>query len=458
MTMQLKKDLNSVDLYCIATGAMISSGIFILPGIAHAKAGPAVVLSYLLAGILSIAGILSTVELATAMPKSGGLYYFITRALGTEVGALAGILSWLSISFKTSFALVGMAAFAKIFIDININIQLISIFFCLIFIAINIKGIKEASKAQFILVVGLLALMTIYIVLGVPAINPLYFEPFAPAGIFAIFATAGFVFVSYGGLLEITSIAGEIKNPGIVIPKSLIYSTITVIIFYSGMVFVTSGILDPETLHNTLTPVSDASEIFLGHWGQIALSIAAILAFVTTVNAGIMSASRYPMALSMDGLMPKVFARLSTKSGTPVNSIIFTGIIIIASLFMPLELLVSVASAIVILPYILACIANIVFRTANLRNYQPTFTAPLYPWMQIVGIASYSLLIFGIGAEALLISTFIVISGFIIFHQKKRDIHRDCALHHILEKDSDKKANSSLEAELEEIIRERDKI
>lgn len=454
--MELKKDITSIDLYCIATGAMISSGIFILPGIAHAKAGPAVILSYLLAGILSIAGILSTVELASAMPKSGGLYYFITRALGRQVGALAGLLSWLSISFKTSFALVGMAAFAKIFIDINI--QLISIFFCLIFIAINIKGIKEASRAQIILVVGMLALMTIYIILGVPKVNPSYFEPFAPAGIFAIFATAGFVFVSYGGLLEITSLAGEIKNPGKVIPKSLIYSTITVIIFYSGMVFVTSGILDPETLHNTLTPVSDASEIFLGHWGQVALSIAAILAFVTTVNAGIMSASRYPMALSIDGLMPKVFGKLSQKSATPVNSIIFTGIIIIASLFMPLELLVSVASAIVILPYILACVANIVFRKANLRNYQPTFTAPLYPWLQIIGIVSYSLLIFGIGAEALLISTFIVIFGFIIFHQKKRDTHRDCALHHILEKDSGKKADSSLEAELEEIIRERDKI
>lgn len=107
--MKLKKELNLLDVFCIASGAMISSGLFILPGLAHAQAGPAVVVSYLLAGLLAMTGVLSIAELATAMPKAGGDYFFITRGMGPAAGTVAGLLSWLSLSLKSSFALVGAA-------------------------------------------------------------------------------------------------------------------------------------------------------------------------------------------------------------------------------------------------------------------------------------------------------------------------------------------------------------
>lgn len=91
--MKLRKELGLLDVYCIATGAMISSGIFILPGLAHMRAGPSVVLSYLLAGGLAAIGMLNAAELATAMPKAGGDYFFITRSLGPAVGSIAGLLN-----------------------------------------------------------------------------------------------------------------------------------------------------------------------------------------------------------------------------------------------------------------------------------------------------------------------------------------------------------------------------
>ena len=106
----LKKDLGLVDVFAIAAGAMISSGLFVLPGIAFQKAGPAMILSYVLAGLLVIPAMLSKAELATAMPKAGGSYFFVERSLGPLLGTVAGLLSWFSLALKAAFALVGIGA------------------------------------------------------------------------------------------------------------------------------------------------------------------------------------------------------------------------------------------------------------------------------------------------------------------------------------------------------------
>ena len=104
-----KKGLGFVDVFCIASGAMISSGIFVLPGLAFSLIGPAMVISYLIAGLLALIGVLSVIELATAMPKAGGDYYFLTRSLGPLVGTVSGLLSWFALSLKTAFAIFGLA-------------------------------------------------------------------------------------------------------------------------------------------------------------------------------------------------------------------------------------------------------------------------------------------------------------------------------------------------------------
>ena len=101
---------------------MISSGLFILPGLAHAQAGPAVILSYLIAALLAMTGMLSIAELTTAMPKAGGDYFFTTRTMGSAVGTVSGLLTWLSISLKSAFALVGMSAFTALLVDVDIRL------------------------------------------------------------------------------------------------------------------------------------------------------------------------------------------------------------------------------------------------------------------------------------------------------------------------------------------------
>ena len=109
--MELKKELTFLDVFCIASGAMISSGIFILPGMAFEKAGPAVIGSYFLAGIIAVIGIMSVAELSTAMPKAGGTFFFIDRSMGPGMGTIGGFAAWFSLAFKSAFALLGIVIF-----------------------------------------------------------------------------------------------------------------------------------------------------------------------------------------------------------------------------------------------------------------------------------------------------------------------------------------------------------
>jgi APA family basic amino acid/polyamine antiporter len=108
--MSLKKQIGFLGVFSIASGAMISSGIFVLPGLAFEKTGPSVFLSYFIAGVLGLIGILSVIELSTAMPKAGGDYYFVSKTFGPMLGTVSGILSWVALSLKSAFAIYGISA------------------------------------------------------------------------------------------------------------------------------------------------------------------------------------------------------------------------------------------------------------------------------------------------------------------------------------------------------------
>ncbi len=459
--MKLRKELRLVDVFCIATGAMISSGIFVLPGLAHARAGPAVIVSYFLAGLLALIGVLNIAEMATAMPKAGGDYFFVTRGLGPSIGTVAGMLSWFSLSLKSAFALVGMAAFVRLIIELNVH--LVAIFLTLVFVLINYFGVKQASRTQVILVLSLLAILFVYIVWSTPQINVGRFEEFVPYGVLSIFSTTGFVSVSYGGLLNISSIAEEVKDPQRTLPLGLVLSLVVTMVLYVVTVFVTIGLVEPAQLDHSLTPISDGAAVSMGLIGLIFLSIAAILAFVSTANAGIMSASRYPFALSRDKLYPDFFKKVHPKYKTPFVAILITGLFIILFLFLELDFLVQVASTIVILAYILSIFSVIVLRTSKLQNYRPGFRAPFFPWIQIIGIIGFIYVIVEMGLHTLLLSAALIIVGVLIyvFYGRRRVRGKEHALLYLLDGVTPKRLSytkGKLEQELKEIIYERDNI
>lgn len=456
--MALKKELGTLEVFCIASGAMISSGLFILPGLAFAKAGPAVVFSYIAAGFLAATGLLSVVELATAMPKAGGDYFFVTRTFGAGAGTASGLLSWFALSLKSAFALVGMAEFARIVIPLPGAPMAIA--FCLVFTGINLLGAREAGRAQTALVAGLIALLVLFAFRGLPRVDVTVFQPFAPRGNRAVFAAVGFVFVSYGGLLHVASVAEEVKNPGRSLPLGLFLSLIVVTGFYGLTVFITVGTLPGQDLATSLTPISDSAAVFMGKAGVIALSIAAVMAFVSTANAGIMAASRYPLALSRDRLIPEIFGRTNRRFETPYVAILFTSLVMIVVLLLPLESLVKAASSAIILANILTILATVILRKSKIQNYRPTFRVPLYPWLHVAGLLGFLFILIEMGRDALLFCLPLVVAGVAIYwFFGKRNDTRESALAHLVAEITNRRIGGRLlESELKEIIRERDEI
>ena len=456
--MKLKKELKLFDVFCIASGAMISSGIFVLPGLAFRQAGPSVIVSYFLAGLLALVGVLSVIELTTAMPKAGGDYYYVTRSLGPLAGTISGILGWFALSLKTSFAIYGLSAL--IYSVTGIPIVLSGAAMCVVFTWLNVRGIEGAAKLEVWLVVALFSLMAVYFLAGVRHVEAMHYLPFAPHGINRTLLTAGFVFVSFGGLLKVAAIAEEVKNPGRTMALGMLGSVVAVTVLYAAILFVTVGVLPADALAESLTPVADAARLRAGAAGFWIVSIAAVLAFVTTANAGIMSASRYPLALGRDRLVPGFLSKIDPRYGTPKTAIIITGATIFLTLLLPLELLVKAASTVVLTAYVLSALAVIILRQSKLQNYRPTFKVPLYPWLPIIGATFFVLLIIDMGAATIEISLGMIVAAILVyvFYGRKRSDQEYALLYLIRSVTSRALVTESLEAELREVVHERDEI
>jgi len=173
-----------------------------------------------------------------------------------------------------------------------------------------------------------------------------------------------------------------------------------------------------------------------------------------------MAASRYPLALARDRMLPHRLGRVSERFGTPTMSILLTGITIIAFLFVRLDFLVKVASTVLILTFIFSCLSVVIMRESGVQNYQPKFTSPLYPWVQIAGVMLYALLIYEMGREAVLAGLGLVSGGlFIYWFYGRVRAGREYALLHIVKKiTASELTTRDLESELKEIIRTRDEI
>lgn len=461
MDKDLKKGLNLLDVFCIATGAMISSGLFILPGLAFAKAGPAVLLSYVIAGFLTIPTLLSMAELTTAMPKAGGDYFYIMRGFGPLFGTIAGFSSWFSLSLKGAFALIGMGAYLSIITDLPLSI--VALLCCLFFVFLNLIGVREAGRFQVVLVIGILTILVFYIFWGAKAVEVSKFRPFFSQGFGSVMATASFVFISYGGLNKVVALAEETKNPARNLPLGMILSIFVVVILYALVIFIAIGVSDTEGLKQDLTPISNSAGVFGGSIFKIIVSIAAFFAFISTANAGIMTASRYPLSMSRDKILPKSFQKISSRFKTPYVSIVFTGaFMVLAILFLKLELLVKVASSLLIILFIFANLTVILFRESKIASYRPKFQAAYYPYMQVFGVLSGGFLLIEMGSFTVFLTIAFIFLGFIWYktYVQKR-ASQDSALIHVLERlvAKDRELNTDdLLVELKNIVFQRDEL
>ncbi|MBT3191973.1 MAG: amino acid permease, partial [Verrucomicrobia bacterium] len=224
--------------------------------------------------------------------------------------------------------------------------------------------------------------------------------------------------------------------------------------------FVTSGVTPAAELDVSQTPLSLGASQFAGSIGFRVIGVAAVLAFISTANAGLMASSRYPYALARDGLMPKAFARVSKRFHTPYVALAVTSAFIMSVLFLELDLLVKVASGVLMLTFLLSCLCVIIMRESQLQNYRPQFKSPLYPGVQIAGAVGCAFLLYSIGVQALLACAGLVGGGLFAYWVFGRiRATREYALMHLVERITSRDLTDHLlETELKEIIQERDEI
>lgn len=426
----LEKSLGLIETIAISMGSMIGSGIFILPGVAFMSLGnESVVLAFLLGGILTIPAALSAAELSTAIPESGGSYTYIERGMGSLMGTIAGVGNWMVLNFKTALALVGgipylvfiFPAIQEVSIPFFTPIVVISIVLTVFFTLVNAISSASAGKLQNIIVVLMLVAIGMIILASLPEIADSDPRPVLDIGGGFISATA-LVFVSYAGVIKVTSVAEEIKNPGRNIPYGIIISLIITTFVYVLVTYIAVETVNIEQLANNV-PISEgglsksgegailaiSAQNLIGYTGAVIIVVAAMLALASTANSGILSASRYPLAMARDNLANKQFGRVSDRTGTPIYSILATGgAIIFMVTFLPVDSIARFGAAFQIIVFILVSVSVIGFRESDPESYDPEYLSPLYPYLQLFGLFSGLLLLSRIGALALFGSVVIV--------------------------------------------------
>ncbi|PKL83614.1 MAG: amino acid permease [Ignavibacteriae bacterium HGW-Ignavibacteriae-3] len=450
----LKKGLKLFQVYAITTGTTISAGFFLLPGLAASQAGPAIVLAYVIAVIPLIPAIFSILELATAMPKAGGVYYFLDRTLGPLMGTIGGFGTWFVLILKVAFALIGMSAYITLFFP-NFQFTPIAIVIAMVIGIIDYFGAKKSGGFQSVLVTILLIILLGFLGEGLVFVKPEHFTGFFDSGFSQIISTAGMIYISYAGLSKITSLSEEIHNPERNLPLGVFLALGTALVLYILGTLVMVGTIPMSSLAGDLTPAATAARFFSGKIGVAVISIAALVAFMSVANAGTMSATRYPLAMSRDQIMPAIFKKLS-KRGTPVYSIILTvSITILVLLLLNPTKIAKLASAFQLLMFALICLAVIIMRESRIESYDPGYRSPLYPWMQIFGIISSIWLIFQIGWLSIVFSLILVVLSVVWYWVYVRGkVVRTGAIYHIFER-LGRQRHPGLDSELRGILKDK---
>ncbi len=451
---RLKKNLKLLDVYALATGSTLSAGFFLLPGIAAMNAGPAITLSYLIAVLPLIPATFCIVELTTAMPKAGGVYYFLDRSMGPLFGTVGGIGTWLALVLKVAFALIGMGVYIGLFVH-DIPIVPVSIAIAIALGVLNLMGSSTSGKFQIFLVLVVILILVGFVGTGVPEINLSHFNGYFGAGSESIISTAAMVYISYAGITKVTSLSEEVENPERNLPLGIFLALVTAILIYGIGTAVMVGVVPMDKLSGDLSPVATLAGVIFGKLGIVVLSVTALLAFVSVANAGIMSASRYPLAMSRDFMMPSMFQKLG-KNGMPFSAILVTvGSIILFLLILDTSKIVKTASAFQLLMFMLVCAAVIVMRESKIDSYDPSYRSPFYPWLPIFGIFSSLWLFSNMGIWTKIFTGLMFVIGIIWYKFYVRNkVGRSGAIYHIFEK-LGKSRHEGLDRELRGILKEK---
>lgn len=405
---ELERTIGLVGGLSIGIGTMIGAGIFVFPGLAAGNAGPAAAISFVIGGVIALLVALPASELATAMPRSGGGYYFVSRSMGTAPGAIVGLGLWLGLVFASAFYLVGLGHYATaVLTEVGFTPAIspvvpLGIFFALVLTGLSIAGTENTTKLQNVIVILLLVILSVFLSYGVLDGIGVFGretvpEDFVPRGYLPILTTAALVFTSYLGFAQVATVAGDIEQPSRNLPLAMVGSVIVVTIFYVVTIFVATNTFETGQLERFgETAMVEVGREFVGLPGAVAILIAGLLATFSSANASILSASRTVYALSRDALLPKRASEINLRYGTPHVALLAAGgpiLVLVAT--GRVEILAEVASFLHLIMYALICLAVIWLRRRDPAWYEPSYSMPGVPLLPGIGaVASAALIVF----------------------------------------------------------------
>ena len=404
---ELSREMSLFSITMIGVGAMIGAGIFVLTGLAAGAAGPALILVFLLNGLVTLLTAMGYAELGSAFPGAGGGYQWVKRSLPQPSGFLSGWMDWFAHSVACSLYALGFGAYFYIIIKmLNINIpflneeiisKLLGVLVIIIFTYINYRGASETGIAGSIATIIKIIILGVFIIAGLVSIfkNPStslgHFVPFMPKGFTGIIFAMGLTFIAFEGYEIIVQAGEEVKNPKKNIPKAIFSSLIIVVPIYLLIAFVGIGAItaDEPTWQflgkfKEIAMVEAARQLL--PFGEFILLLGGLLSTMSALNATIYSSSRVSYAMGRDGSFPKIFAKIHSTKRTPfVATLISSLIIIIMALALPIN---DIASAAVIMFLLLFLMVNMAL--INLRRTSPKvergYKVPWVPFVPILAI------------------------------------------------------------------------
>ncbi|AZV45600.1 amino acid permease [Peribacillus asahii] len=398
---QLKKTLGSFDLILLGVGAIVGTGIFILPGtVAANHAGPAIILSFIIAAIVCALAAMCFSEFASSVPVTGSAYtygyivfgeliaWLIGWALLLEYGlAVAAVATgWSSYlhSLLAGFNIMIPNAISEAFNPANgtyLNVPAIAI--VLAIAGLLTIGVQESAKFNKIMVFIKISVILLFIVVGIFYVKPINWQPFMPFGIGGVTSGAALVFFAYLGFDAVSSAAEEVKNPQRSMPIGIIGSLLICTLLYVAVALVLTGIA-PYTSLNVSDPVSYAMQLIQQEWVAGVISLGAITGMTTVILVMSYGGTRLLYALSRDGLLPKSMYELHKKYKTPIkNTWVFAVIVAFFAGFIPLSKLAELVNMGTLLAFTVVSI-GIIYLRKDKSIPSGSFKVPFFPVLPIV--------------------------------------------------------------------------
>lgn len=416
--MELKRTLNLFDATAIGIGAIIGAGIFVVLGIAVGYAGPAVIVSMIIAGTVALFTALSFAELSSAIPKEGGTYEFAYEMIHPFAGLTAGCL-WLFAQTVAGTAIsLGLASyFVAIFPFFPLKIVAFTAALSLTFL--NLVGMKYSAIVNNILVLTKIVILCLFIAVGAFQVNPNHYSQFAPYGLFGVLQGAGFIFFAYLGFGRIAALGEEVENPKKTLPLAILLALAASAVLYVVTGLITIGLKDYSSLAGSYSPIADAARV-TGNFGLVAaVTLGALIATVSVLLTNLLGLSRVSFAMARNRQFPESLARVHSKFGTPYVSILITG-----TLMSVLVLVLDLRESAAITSFSMLCTHLILHTSAiRLRKRFPnlkTFRAPLFPLIPLLGLASCIILMFSLPFESWIVTAAVtlVISAYYVLKKK----------------------------------------